>query len=112
MIPRRRPRATPAAIATKGKTTVLKWTAFSIDGPETTDVEYHVSEQDVLTGVRTDSFQTRRVRYGRKSEMKLSAPKWPDAKVRIATTREAPFAALAKLVDEFMKLNELFDKDK
>ncbi|MDP6545710.1 MAG: hypothetical protein QGH60_17140 [Phycisphaerae bacterium] len=101
----------PVSITTKGKTTVLKWTTFGIDKPETNDIEFHVGDANVLTGIRTDSFQTRNIRYGRKSAMKLSAPKWPDVKVRVAGSSEIPFATLGKLIGEFMNVVTEFNKD-
>ncbi len=102
----------PASITRKGRTTVLKWTLFGTNEPETSDFELHVNDANELTAIRSDLFQTRKIRYGRKSEMKLSSPKWPDVKVRTAGKTEIPFAAFGSLLAEFMNVADELNKDK
>ncbi|MDP6636982.1 MAG: hypothetical protein QGG42_18940 [Phycisphaerae bacterium] len=94
----------PASIIRKGDTMVVRYTFFDTNDPGTSDVELHVNDRDVLTAVRSSFFQTRKIRYGRKTEMKLSSPKWPNVKVRTAGKSEIPFAALTGLFGEFTKM--------
>jgi hypothetical protein len=101
----------PSGFVREGKTTVLKITYFDMDTPETSEAELHFGDANVLTGIQSNLFQVRNIRYGRKSAMKLAGPKWPDVKVRTAESTTAPFKATSDMIAPIMKLGQLFVAD-
>ena len=86
---------------TKGDSgTVLTWGPFS---PGASQIHFHVNADNVLTDIRTKSFRIRTLRYGPKSAVKLSGPKWPDLKVHRAGKDENSMVVFGQMLGPLMQ---------
>ncbi len=67
----------PVKPLTKKEITTYIWHIPSTDSPDLKQVEYRISQDNIITSFNYDSLYVDDLRYGKKASFKLNAPSWP-----------------------------------
>lgn len=90
----------PATVHTTKKGKTFTWIIFQAGKPKTSQIQWNVNSENVLTSIACDDMRLCRICYGAKNSFKFSPPKWPNAKIEKINEKSAGLKLFSALLSE------------